>query len=111
MEEGRFIEEATAILRGRMEGVMDLSTMAYIAVGPGLSPEATMGALTTGAFTQFGPLTPRVFATENQAFELLSAPLKGDKTLHDFINSIRAQSRLGAGTRTTCRSCGKRWSP
>lgn len=97
MEEGRFIEEATAILRGRMEGVMDLSTMAYIAVGPGLSPEATMGALTTGAFTQFGPLTPRVFATENQAFELLSAPLKGDKTLHDFINSIRAQSRLGAG--------------
>ena len=58
MEEGRFIEEATAILRGRMEGVMDLSTMAYIAVGPGLSPEATMGALTTGAFTQFGPLTP-----------------------------------------------------
>lgn len=97
VESGANVEEAVEKMRAMVGGVLDFSTLQYVAVGAGMRPEDLTSALHTLQFTRFVPMTPLVFATEQNTSELLRAESPSGRGFTDTLDAIQTQSRMGLG--------------
>ncbi len=96
-ESGTGVEEAVEKMRAMVGGVLDFSTLQYIAVGKGMRPEDLLSAMHTLHFTRFVPMTPLMFATNQKAGQVLRVESPSGRGLADTLDAVEAQSRIGWG--------------
>jgi len=96
-QSGANVEEAVEKMRAMVGGVLDLSTLQYVAVGRGMNPNDLMSSMHTLHFTRFVPMTPLMFATEEKVSDLFSVASPSGRGLTDTLDAIQAQSRIGWG--------------
>ncbi len=96
-QSGANVEEAVERMRAMVGGVLDLSTLQYVAIGRGMNPDDLMSSMHTLHFTRFVPMTPLMFATEEKVSDLFSVESPSGRGLTDTLDAIQTQSRIGWG--------------
>lgn len=96
-ESGANVEEAVEKMRAMVGGVLDFSTLQYVAVGKNVHPDDLVSAMHTLHFTRFVPMTPLMFATEDKVSDLFGAESPSGRGFTDTLDAIQAQSRIGWG--------------
>ncbi len=96
-ESGANAEEAVEKMRAMVGGVLDFSTLQYVAIGKNVNPEDLVNAMHTLHFTRFIPMTPLMFATEQKVSDLFRAISPSGRSFTDTLDAIQTQSRMGWG--------------
>jgi len=84
-------------MRAMVGGVLDFSTVQYVAIGKSVNPDDLVSAMHTLHFTRFIPMTPLMFATEQKVSDLFHAESPSGRGFTDTLDAIQAQSRIGLG--------------
>lgn len=97
-ENGLYIEDAVDKMRAKFGGVIDFSSLQFIAIGKDVDPEDMWKGLSTVLFFRYVPLTSLIFATEDDMGELLRLSPASGKRLVEVLNGLEAQSKQGLGS-------------